>query len=129
MKTMQMHSMARLQRGWQTRSIARGRFLKRYRIAVLATTDPATSTLEHHRAIRDSGWKGRVIPTFRPDAVVDPEHSDFAGSLKLLAEQTNEDVMRWDGYLNAFAQTALVLQGARRHCYRSRTSQPHRRRT
>ena len=102
---------------------------ERYRIAVLATTDPATSTLEHHRAIRDSGWKGRVIPTFRPDAVVDPEHSDFAGSLKLLAEQTNEDVMRWDGYLNALRQTALVLQGARRHCYRSQDIAPHRRRT
>src|SRR5437870_4550868 len=43
---------------------------ERFNIEVLATTDPASSTLSHHRAIRESGWKGRVLPTFRPDAVL-----------------------------------------------------------
>lgn len=42
---------------------------ERFGIEVLATTDRATDTLEHHRAIRDSGWRGRVIPTFRPDTL------------------------------------------------------------
>jgi len=42
---------------------------ERFNIEVLATTDAATDTLEHHCAIRESGWKGRVIPTFRPDAL------------------------------------------------------------
>ena len=42
---------------------------ERFNIEVLATTDAATDTLDHHRAIRGSGWKGRVIPTFRPDAL------------------------------------------------------------
>ncbi|HEV2148371.1 MAG TPA: glucuronate isomerase [Longimicrobiaceae bacterium] len=42
----------------------------RFNIEVLATTDAATDTLEHHRAICESGWAGRVIPTFRPDAVL-----------------------------------------------------------
>ena len=41
----------------------------RFRIEVLATTDAAGDTLDAHRAIRSSGWKGRVVPTFRPDAV------------------------------------------------------------
>ena len=41
----------------------------RFRIEVLATTDKATDTLAHHRTIRDSEWGGRVIPTYRPDAV------------------------------------------------------------
>lgn len=40
----------------------------RFGIEVLATTDAATDTLEHHRAIQTSDWDGRVIPTFRPDA-------------------------------------------------------------
>jgi glucuronate isomerase len=40
---------------------------ERFNIEVLATTDAATSSLEHHSAIQKSGWKGRVIPTFRPD--------------------------------------------------------------
>ena len=42
----------------------------RFRIEVLCTTDAATDSLEHHRKIRESGWKGRVLPTFRPDAAV-----------------------------------------------------------
>jgi glucuronate isomerase len=42
---------------------------ERFRIEALATTDKASDRLECHQAIRASGWKGRVIPTFRPDAV------------------------------------------------------------
>ncbi len=42
---------------------------ERFNIEVLATTDAATDMLEHHCAIRESGWPGRVIPTFRPDAL------------------------------------------------------------
>jgi glucuronate isomerase len=41
----------------------------RFNIEVLATTDAATDELRHHRAIRASGWSGRVVPTFRPDAL------------------------------------------------------------
>ena len=40
-----------------------------FNIEVLATTDAATDELLHHRAIRASGWNGRVVPTFRPDAL------------------------------------------------------------
>jgi glucuronate isomerase len=42
---------------------------ERFNIEVLVTTDRATDPLEHHRAIRQSGWRGRVLPTFRPDAL------------------------------------------------------------
>src|SRR6266516_2390705 len=42
---------------------------ERFGIEVLATTDRASDPLEHHRAIRESGWTGQVIPTFRPAAV------------------------------------------------------------
>ena len=41
----------------------------RFNIEVLATTDAATDDLRHHTVIRDSGWNGRVVPTFRPDAL------------------------------------------------------------
>jgi glucuronate isomerase len=68
---------------------------ERFNIEVLATTDAATDTLEHHRAIRESGWKGRVIPTFRPDAqfkISSPEFdalgaSDYSGLVRALAER------------------------------------------
>jgi len=41
-----------------------------FNIEVLSTTDRATDRLEEHRAIRDSGWRGKVIPTFRPDVLL-----------------------------------------------------------
>ncbi|UCG86918.1 MAG: glucuronate isomerase [Gemmatimonadota bacterium] len=41
---------------------------ERFNIEVLATTDAASDPLESHGRIRESGWQGRVIPTFRPDA-------------------------------------------------------------
>lgn len=44
-----------------------------FRIDVLATTDDPLDDLEAHRALRaDPTFAGRVIPTFRPDAYVDP---------------------------------------------------------
>lgn len=73
----------------------------RFRIEVLATTDAATDSLTAHQAIRISGWPGRVIPTFRPDGVVDPEQPEFRANLSLLGEQTDEDTHHYVGYLNA----------------------------
>ncbi|GAC1492326.1 MAG: hypothetical protein NVS1B5_17340 [Gemmatimonadaceae bacterium] len=43
--------------------------LKRFNIEVLATTDAAGDTLEHHRTLRAMDLGTRVIPTFRPDAL------------------------------------------------------------
>ena len=73
----------------------------RFNIGVLATTDAAVDSLEYHRKIKESGWKGRVIPTFRPDAVVDAEYLGFQENPKKLGEVTNEDVSSWKGYLAA----------------------------
>jgi glucuronate isomerase len=73
----------------------------RFKLEVLATTDAAVDSLEHHRAIKASGWKGRVLPTFRPDAVVDAEYAGFQENLHTLGEVSGEDVSSWKGYLNA----------------------------
>ncbi len=42
---------------------------ERMNIEVLTTTDGAADTLSEHQAMCDAGWKGRVLPAFRPDAV------------------------------------------------------------
>ena len=73
----------------------------RFNIEVLSTTDAAFDSLEYHQAIRASGWKGRVLPTFRPDAVVDAEYIGFQGNLKKLGEVSGIDVSDWKGYLAA----------------------------
>ncbi|GAC1425585.1 MAG: glucuronate isomerase [Acidobacteriaceae bacterium] len=74
---------------------------EQFKIEVLATTDAAFDTLEYHQATRNSGWKGRVLPTFRPDAVIDAEYSGFKENLEKLAAVAREDVSTWKGYLNA----------------------------
>lgn len=76
----------------------------RFRIEVLATTDSPLDLLTDHSAIRDSGWPGRILPTFRPDPVVDPDFQDFHANLCKLGEQTTEDTSTWNGYLAALRQ-------------------------
>lgn len=73
----------------------------RFGIELLATTDAATDSLAAHQAIRASGWAGRVIPTFRPDGVIDPEQPGFRNNLATLGEQTGEDTQEYAGYLEA----------------------------
>ncbi|MFW5881903.1 MAG: glucuronate isomerase, partial [Roseicyclus sp.] len=73
----------------------------RFGIEVLATTDPAGSDLAHHAAIRASGWTGRVLPTFRPDDLIDPARPGHAAAVARLAEQTGTDTGSFAGYLDA----------------------------
>ncbi|MFC3549875.1 glucuronate isomerase [Lysobacter cavernae] len=77
---------------------------ERFNIEVIATTESPLDLLEHHAAIRDSGWRGRVITAYRPDPVVDPEHEQFPTALARFGEITGEDVTTWDGYLRAHRQ-------------------------
>lgn len=77
---------------------------ERFGIEVISTTDSPTDDLKYHKQIRDSGWKGRVVPAFRPDPVVDPEFDGFAANLAKLGEIAGEDTESWSGYLNALAQ-------------------------
>jgi glucuronate isomerase len=74
---------------------------QRFNIEVIATTEGALDPLLDHRKIMESGWDGRVITTFRPDEVTDPDHEAFATSLPKLGEITGEDVTNWRGYLKA----------------------------
>jgi glucuronate isomerase len=73
----------------------------RFGIEVLATTEGALDPLDHHRAIAASGWSGRVITTFRPDDVTDPDRADFTANVRRLGELTGEDSASWRGYLAA----------------------------
>lgn len=73
----------------------------RFGIELIATTEGADDPLDHHRAIRASGWSGRVVTAYRPDAVIDCEHEAFRAALAKFAELTGEDVHSWTGYLNA----------------------------
>ena len=73
----------------------------RFNIEVLATTDAATDTLTHHQTIRNSGWRGRIIPTFRPDAVVNLDSPNWLTNIKILGEVSRMDIVDFDSYIRA----------------------------
>jgi glucuronate isomerase len=81
-----------------------------FKLEVLATTDSALDDLAYHKAIQESGWKARILPTFRPDAVVDPEFAGFPENLVRLGEQTGEDTGTWKGYLAALRRARRRFQ-------------------
>ncbi|MCZ0736906.1 glucuronate isomerase [Phreatobacter sp. AB_2022a] len=70
-------------------------------IEVIATTEGALDDLAWHARIAASGWDGRVVTTYRPDAVVDPDFEGFRDNLRRLGEITGEDTATWTGYLAA----------------------------
>jgi glucuronate isomerase len=77
---------------------------ERFKIEVIATTEGALDDLKWHAMIRDSGWAGRVVTAYRPDAVVDPDFEGFAANLDRLGELTGCDTGAWSGYLDAHRQ-------------------------
>jgi glucuronate isomerase len=74
---------------------------ERFNIEVLATTDKAGDSLEHHRAIRDSRWSGRVIPTFRPDAVFRIASPDWRAEVSALAAASQATIDTFREFLAA----------------------------
>jgi glucuronate isomerase len=74
---------------------------ERFDIEVLATTESALDDLRWHEMIRDSGWQGRVVTTYRPDSVVDPHFPGFRANVAELGALTGEDTANWTGYLAA----------------------------
>jgi glucuronate isomerase len=88
------------------------RLFDRFNIEVLATTESPVDSLDAHHAIARSDWHGRVITAYRPDAVIDPEHEAFTASLERFGELTDEDVLSWQGYLNAHRKRRAVFAQA-----------------
>ncbi len=75
-----------------------------FNIEVLCTTDAATDTLAHHQAIRASGWGGRILPTFRPDAVVNIDMDGWAEQIDLLVDVSGVEVSGYAGFIQALEQ-------------------------
>jgi glucuronate isomerase len=73
----------------------------RFNIEVLATTDTATDPLESHRRILDSGWPGRVIPTFRPDAAIKLTGPAWSAEVERLAAAHGRPMNDYATYVEA----------------------------
>lgn len=80
------------------------RMFEQFGIEVLATTDTASDPLEYHKAIRDSGWKGRVVPTFRPDGVVNLDRPDWKENLKALGDVCGYEISSYRKLIQALEE-------------------------
>ncbi len=74
---------------------------RRFGIEVLATTDRATDPLRHHRAIRESGWNGTVVPTFRPDALFRIAAAEWGTGLAALEAAVGRPVTTFPDFIRA----------------------------
>jgi glucuronate isomerase len=76
---------------------------ERFNIEVLCTTDAATDDLGHHQAIGDSGWRGRVLPTFRPDAVINLDSPHWRQEIDRLSDVSGVAIHSYAAFLQALA--------------------------
>jgi glucuronate isomerase len=74
---------------------------EQFDIEVLCTTDTATDSLEHHQAIRDSDWNGRILPTFRPDAIVNIDSVGWRDEINKLSDVSGIDVVSYAALIQA----------------------------
>jgi len=88
---------------------------ERFGIELLATTDAATASLSDHAALAADGWGDRVIPTFRPDPLLEPARADWPDQLAALSVASGVDAHDYDGFLEALRERrrAFVRAGAR----------------
>ncbi|GAB3562182.1 glucuronate isomerase [Spirosoma luteolum] len=83
--------------GLSTRSL-----LTHFDVRTVCTTDDPLDSLEHHRAIADSGFGVRILPTFRPDkAMAADDPVAFRAYVQRLGEVTNRDIRSLNEYMDA----------------------------
>lgn len=89
----------------------------RYGVEAVCTTDDPIDTLEYHKAIKESGFQVKVLPTWRPDkamAVADPV--TYRAYIDALAQASGVEVTSLDTLIQAlqvrhdyFAQHGCTL--------------------
>ena len=74
---------------------------EQFKIEALATTDAATDPLDHHKKIRASGWTSRILPTFRPDAVVNLDALDWRKNIDELGAVSGISITNYKSLISA----------------------------
>jgi glucuronate isomerase len=114
---------AKLAAGLTTQSI-----LNKFDVRAVCTTDDPADDLKHHEAIARSGFRTRVLPTFRPDnalRVNDP--AAFGSWLTRLGQASNSDIRNLSGLLEALRarhdyfheQGCRISDHGLNHCFAS----------
>lgn len=74
---------------------------EKFNIEVLTTTDSPSDPLESHKKMRESGWKRRVIPCFRPDAAVNINSGKWKDEIAAISKVSGIDIVDYKSYIKA----------------------------
>ncbi|MCL5031417.1 MAG: glucuronate isomerase [Bacteroidetes bacterium] len=74
---------------------------EKFNIEVLSTTDGAADDLKYHKKIKKSGWKGKVIPCFRPDAVFNLISKNWKSEIEKLSEASGIEINSYKNFIKA----------------------------
>lgn len=91
------------------------RLFESFNIEVLCTTDAASDTLEYHQAIRDSDWAGVVLPTFRPDAVVNLDAPGWRENLRALEAVVGYEIDTYHRLIQALEERRAFFKAMGAH--------------
>jgi len=72
-----------------TQAYSTRNLLKKMNVKVVCTTDDPVDDLKHHKKIAEDGFEVKVLPTFRPDALLNIKDDDFSAYLDKIGQQTN----------------------------------------
>ena len=73
---------------------ARG-LIERSNVEAICTTDDPADDLAHHKSIKASGFKTKVLPTFRPDKAVNITKETFVPYIKATGATTYAELLAW----------------------------------
>ncbi|MDE6683792.1 MAG: glucuronate isomerase [Duncaniella sp.] len=80
---------------------ARG-LMRRYNVETVCTTDAPVDTLEYHKAVRDSGFEIKMLPTWRPDKAMAVENpAEFRAYVEKLAEVSGVTISKFNDMIDA----------------------------
>ncbi len=83
---------------------------EKFNIEVLNTTDGASDSLNYHKQIRKSEWNGKVIPCFRPDAVLKVSTAQWQNEIKLLGEASGINITSYNNLIKALENRRVFFK-------------------
>ncbi len=88
---------------------------EKFNIEVLSTTDAAADKLEYHQAIRASGWKGKIIPTFRPDNVINLTIANWKSNIDTLSTVSGIQIKDYASFIQAIENRRTFFKSMGAH--------------
>ena len=78
------------------------KFMERYNVETVCTTDDPVDTLEYHKTIAESGFKVKVLPTWRPDKAMAVESAaNFRSYVEKLSTVSSVSISTFNDLVDA----------------------------